>query len=799
MNQLKNSVVVPVIDRFGYEIEQQDLRNTPFTELYPNEQIVLIQWTAQNDNSRPSIEELSTPVEFNGRKFYGSYAWGSAVKRGITIGLAHDFPQTDGPVKLVEDGQRVGRWLISQGTFGGFTAQSLEIGIEKPGTLIAAGPIEDGFGYIRRSLVEKYAGKERIELGTSRDNWSFWQRIPWDQVAEELAPMIEEACIDASDPQKMLWQSPHSFDQKKELYDLDKSMIEHPFVAAALNRSSQDYFSRMATSVNLHGEYKTAVPTTAENVCWPGHAGKVTIDRSPIDSNGSLQAIELVQNAAEEERISKLEVIQVSISTKDFSTKGCLGIVEDELLEYDIVICSEDIKMAPDLKTARNAASATLENVVVPFLQIWDSKSLVGVSAFWAKNLMGLDHDGDGVRLVDCASLPRLWQAIRDLPAGETPKLKKSKRPLKDGDYRADMIFKSMVNLVGFATNVAGATFVVSDRDWLAKELGMKSEQALDNRLNYFIKVGTDGFKTDVDQAAVAKEVAVMQNNIVRLFGRTAPWTGWNDDGWAFKRGLPPIILAANNDGSFMIGSEDDPVALENNELKLAVWPFMDGTVAQIARLVIPAIRPHWTETVPLRPLTAFRNWVPEPRQEEYEMAKQIQFWYNARVGRVNWTDTKSILSFKMALKERCEEWGIDRMKAACALWYVAHSSRGGDASAASVFLAFPEECKVIVADKPGEQVKEVVLTGLNYQLPRFTAGVLENLTVADVTVTKQGKRILRRVLVGDVAGQVAPRDLSLPRNLIAFIAANENQPELGTYRARITPIGSASWACCLE
>lgn len=43
MNQLKNSVVVPVIDRFGYEIEQQELRNTPLAELYPDEQVILIQ------------------------------------------------------------------------------------------------------------------------------------------------------------------------------------------------------------------------------------------------------------------------------------------------------------------------------------------------------------------------------------------------------------------------------------------------------------------------------------------------------------------------------------------------------------------------------------------------------------------------------------------------------------------------------------------------------------------------------------------------------------------------------------
>lgn len=113
MKQLKNSVTMPVVDRFGYLVETQEYRNSPLAELYPDEQVILIQWTAEHDNTRPSVEELMMPVEFNGKNFYGAYAWGSAVKRGITLGLTRDFPHTDGPVKLVEDGQRVGRWLTS--------------------------------------------------------------------------------------------------------------------------------------------------------------------------------------------------------------------------------------------------------------------------------------------------------------------------------------------------------------------------------------------------------------------------------------------------------------------------------------------------------------------------------------------------------------------------------------------------------------------------------------------------------------------------------------------------------------
>ena len=64
--------------------------------------------------------------------------------------------------------------------------------------------------------------------------------------------------------------------------------------------------------------------------------------------------------------------------------------------------------MADDLKAARNMDNITVHNAVVPFIQIWDSKSIVGVNAEWAHDLMGLDHErltffsgGRNMRLTD--------------------------------------------------------------------------------------------------------------------------------------------------------------------------------------------------------------------------------------------------------------------------------------------------------------------------------------------------------------------------------------------------------------
>jgi len=132
MKKLDNRVTVPVVDRFGYLVEEQEYRNTPLAELYPDEKVILLQWTAEHDNSRPSVEELSMPVEYEGQNYIGCWAWGSAVKRGITIGMTHDFPHIDGPVKLVEDGQRIGRWLMSQGIFGGLRPISWRLASKSP-------------------------------------------------------------------------------------------------------------------------------------------------------------------------------------------------------------------------------------------------------------------------------------------------------------------------------------------------------------------------------------------------------------------------------------------------------------------------------------------------------------------------------------------------------------------------------------------------------------------------------------------------------------------------------------------
>jgi len=204
-------------------------------------------------------------------------------------------------------------------------------------------------------------------------------------------------------------------------------------------------------------------------------------------------------------------------------------------------------------------------------------------------------------------------------------------------------------------------------------------------------------------------------------------------------------------------------VELSDTQLKCSVFPFMDGTIAEIARIAIPLLAPHWEAAVDMKPLTAFLNWVDQPSEKLLMEAEQVQFWFNSRIGRVQWSDPKNVVEFKLDYAERLAEWGGDPVEQAEALWWVAHSSRGKDATAASVFMGFPQECERIVAEKPGAQVEEITVIGISYQVPNFRGGKIAA-EIKPWTQVREGKRVIRMVLCGQVPGQLRPRDPKMPR-----------------------------------
>jgi hypothetical protein len=103
--KLNSKTTVSVIDRYGYELDTLTLTNTAAAELYPDMEHIRIRWTADK-SARPKWEELMRPVQYAGKHWYGNLAWGSAVKRGQTIGLLEDclthMTQTDEDVQQVQ-------------------------------------------------------------------------------------------------------------------------------------------------------------------------------------------------------------------------------------------------------------------------------------------------------------------------------------------------------------------------------------------------------------------------------------------------------------------------------------------------------------------------------------------------------------------------------------------------------------------------------------------------------------------------------------------------------------------------
>ncbi len=772
--RFSHKTTVPIIDELGRKIDERTMLNIPFVELFPDEPFVIIDWTA--NGHKPSTEQLSQPIFYGSEKYYGCFMWGSAVKQGQTIGVTHDILYDVMAIKNVEDCQRAQRWLFANGYYGAGKGE-LNIKVLPPHTMTRWGLVEDGFGYVSREVVTAMNDPSNLPpviLGKSRDNFSSFQRLKWtEELAQEMTPLIMDKIMDMADPTLMLFSQGASFDRKSELVNLDPIMIEHPYVANALSRACADIYTRLATSIPVNGDYRLAVPTSEPTVCWPGHSGLIVEERYPVDSNGSLQAVDISTSKTEEERISKLEVVQYSLVNDLFHAKGCLGIADG--MDCDVILCSEDIKVGK------------LEewNILV-FVNRWAAGSCAGVNASWAHDLQGLDHDGDGVKLVDCNDMPVYWQAVKDLHFQETPKLKKTKTPILTADNRPQFILRCMGNLVGFATNVTSTTFMVKDREMLSHNLGFSSEVALDKALNFFIKCGTDGLKTQIDMKDIESQLGVLQTNLRKQFGGMAPWTTWPNE-FAFRRGIPLVDVELDE--------------LDTVNVKNAVKPFMDGTIAEICRLSLPNLQNVLETPIKTRLLTEFRDWAMSVPAVQMECAKVVQVWFNARNKRVNWSDPRSILDFRAEFNIEVQKWvqreQVDPKVAASALWRAAHSARSGDASGASVFIAFPEESNWIVKMKPGlKHGRSTIIVGLNFQLPGLDELDCE-VKIIDMAKLQNGKMIVRKAVVAEVEGQIQP--VGMPTNVIGVIAANADQPQVGMYIARIHRISSGAWRCELS
>ncbi len=839
---IESVLSVVVIDRNGYPTgEKRSIANTVWAEYFSDKAIVLIDWL-YNGADEPDAELLAKPITvaingssdedhraINGKTFYGCYAWGSAIKKGLTIGLTEDTLRLTGMAQKSEDGQRAGRAYMPNAMYGAGRG-TLRIYIAKKGELIADKyPVDDGFGYETRTTNLTIRNKcMGIDLGVVRDSFHMAQRLSWSKVLHlETIQYFQEVIAGLTDPTEMVKSNRLRLNDKEIYISLDPTMILHPYVANGLNKHSQESAVRAATSIPMAGQYKVAVPSTIVYDAEKRMGGvasliKLILGRYPMDSNDSETAVEPIPDEkanveAEIKRIDAMPVDQYTIYNTQFFAKGQMGVVDDSVLvikgnQYDLVICEEDVKMASvkgGIKTIRGMTNITIDTYFGITMH-YEAGNAIGINADMWKH-MGGDFDGDGAVVVDCSERSILWRTCRELPVQHTDKLNKTNTGFEaNGDKRIDMILKSRVctKIVGFATNIMAATYAVKDRAALARELGYtmgvaSSKVDLDWWLNFWVKVGTDGFKTDVNVEKAYRQLSIMQAMISSVLGGSAPWCRWHKDPMAFKHTLP--IFARDN--------------MTKEEERTSIPASMDGTVPEILKITLPQMVKFLTYSVEANPLSTYRYWAIRPDHDDLiEGASSLNRKYGVRSGSTNWTDSDSIDQFKVyydaEVKAYDEQFAqYTRLERASALWNVAHGSQSPHAAAGSVFAAsvYKDDVSYIITNKPGKSAKvgeHVVLLGLYNVLSESLQGeigglpvitcdvVVDDISVPDKKDARQST--IKKIVRANAPGMKPNSGEGLPADTLGMVAPNSFQPEPGIYCAVITRKTAKSWDCKL-
>ena len=60
--KLQNKTQVDMLDHAGNVIDTRELKNTPLMELYPDQNIAIIDWLGSTPE-RPATEDLNEPIE----------------------------------------------------------------------------------------------------------------------------------------------------------------------------------------------------------------------------------------------------------------------------------------------------------------------------------------------------------------------------------------------------------------------------------------------------------------------------------------------------------------------------------------------------------------------------------------------------------------------------------------------------------------------------------------------------------------------------------------------------------------
>lgn len=778
------------------------LYNSPIKHLLGD--TCFIDWTPQDDiMEQATIEDIIKEVA----GYFGTWAWGPSVKDGRTLGLKVDPTTIYAMFKHGEDAQRIQQWAASNFA-GGCAFGNVKVKIVPNNALYNNTPMADGWFFISQSLYDVIIQSRVYEPiradRPSKDSYSIAQWV-MPECVEEWPELIDRA-------QTMLQyginRDPNTeLGCRGRLFELNQDMIKHSWMLSPILRADAESSFRILTSFPMRGRSYMLVPTRFETPVVDLE-GKTAIWFHPADNRVSLQAWDIEPTPEYKEELAHInswKLVQIRMSGENAYLKGFGAVLPDsEMQGYDVITSNENIKLYNgDLEELRKAPEMVFDGYIGVTMEYAEGQAL-GIHPDLAKR-SGKDFDGDPGNAASLKNKPKTWSSIKKHSHGTNFKLPKSKSPM---DARPELIMKSMMNIVGFATMVNAGSLMSTDRLSLAINLmpelrkdlmkydlpfnDKKPIQNLETLMSFFIKAGTDIFKTSLD--------AVMLLSDLKKYQKIIPYPTYVNWKEQLQYSLPILIT----------GDEESLPHYTKEELENAITPEHGGTVVEIIKVVYPIVKEEYSKELLSAPLSTFLDWSLPVDEEMLQKAASFKRWYDSLRDKTNITDPKSMrifnqIVFKQAAK-RTMEYGSTFVHA---VWTVAHSAHNRDNRATVAFTAFIDntnnyidpELEFIVEKMPGKKNKtSYTITGVDFQAPGLDTweGEVEIVPSGVDKVDAPTARIVKReryvvkVNPQEVPGYKAPQP-KYPERMIGLISQYDQAPIAGSYKARITRLSDRS------
>jgi hypothetical protein len=823
---VRNTLVMRVLDKYGLSVQSGDLEiiNTIWPEI-PALKGILREVVVDGETRLMTDEmfirafdlsngyvpqpKMFSPMQLKGKTYKLAF-WGSSVKEGKVVYATEGTLVKLGFMTEAEQAYRVMRHLMPRGDNGAIKG-TLKVLVVKPGMEINGLLIEDGFGAIARDVYE--AGKMGRESQLGHEGmmtYSFWQHFRWtdlvnhgtpdkpildvdtqhDPLWKEIEPDVRESLAAVNNPSYQQLAAYASAKGRDRFIEANPDAAYHPALSSFVMRTRARLISRLAQAPQIENYVFVAVPSKSDLV-WPGGDEKAIYFRQPIANKYGIGACDhVVTSGPEADRIAGMEVLQITATTTDLraSFKLQVQLADREMLNgYDMILCTEDAKMGTAWQEYRQPGEFEQE-MVVTFMRHWAAGSAFGINARVFKTKSG-DHDGDDIFAIPASKYPVLFERVKEFGEGAHMKLEKTHSPITGkSDNRPAQAAVSMRNIVGNITNFTGELFSLyddeADLERVASFMGFKSAQTLLEHVARIHKLGEDIFKLYQDPTRDISWMAAARNIICGQFDARAPHTHWKGDEDAFLRRLPKVI--------------DVDEATDEWDRVNGVSPYTRGFVARYSRLVLGSIDLH--ASVETKPLSAFATLALEPEDPAVlHSAEAFNTSFKMNLARTNQMDPEAWNHFVTIQTARLDKWIAkhfdgDHWMAANALWFASHSEQRSGGSV--VFVLMPDEAERILREKPGlaqlekrqagKPVAVVNVTGLEYQFTQKPPVLFQvkRAVVAEFTQVKDGKKTLRKAILGDgsLPHQVQPQDPQYPLNMIALLDKQHSGTPCGQY-----------------